>query len=67
MIWSQVGIALLGPTAVFLAQSGRRRVASCVGLASQPFWFWSAYHAHQWGVFFVAIIYAGVWAYGLRK
>ena len=64
---SQIVITLLGPTAVFLAQSGRRRLASCVGLASQPFWFWSAYHAQQWGIFFVAIIYTGCWACGLRK
>ena len=64
---AQIGIALLGPTAVFLSLAGKRRIASCVGLASQPFWFWSAFHAQQWGVFMVAFIYTGVWAYGLRK
>jgi hypothetical protein len=64
---AQIGIALLGPTAVFLAQSGRRRLASVIGLTSQPFWLWATFHAHQWGMFGVAWIYTAIWAYGLRK
>jgi len=69
MTLDQVGILILGPTAVFLSQSGARfrKWAPWVGLASQPFWFWSAISAHQWGVFCVSIIYTAAWARGIWR
>lgn len=64
----QIGIALCGVTAVGLSQSKSermRRWACIFGLISQPFWFWSAWHAQQWGVFFVCFLYAAMWLLGL--
>lgn len=65
----QIAIALLGTTAVWLSQDerdSRRRWACIFGLLSQPFWFWSAWHAQQWGIFALCFIYAACWVRGVR-
>jgi hypothetical protein len=66
---AQWGILLLGPTAVFLSQGSERarKWAPYVGLASQPFWVWSALSARQWGVLVVTIIYTAAWARGIWR
>lgn len=64
----QIGIALTGVTAIFLTQSkleSRRRYACLFGMAGQPFWFYAAISAEQWGVTFVCVLYAFAWAKGV--
>jgi hypothetical protein len=34
------------------------------GLIGQPFWFWAAIAAEQWGVLAVSVLYAIAWARG---
>lgn len=63
----QLGIGLFGVTAVFLSQSSRattRRYACLFGLASQPFWFYAAFKAQQWGIFSLSVLYAASWIRG---
>ena len=67
---AQIGIALFGVIAVWLSQSAKesqRRYACLFGLASQPFWFWSAYSAEQWGIFALCVLYAASWLRGFRQ
>jgi len=64
----QLGIALLGVTAIFLTQSryeSRRRWACILGLCAQPFWFWATWNAEQWGMFALCFLYAGSWLKGV--
>lgn len=64
----QIGIALTGTVAVFLTQSvheHRRRYACLFGMLGQPFWFWSAIEAAQWGVTFVTFLYTAAWMKGV--
>lgn len=68
MTWDQVGIAIFGVIAVALTQDSRenwRRWACVFGMAGQPFWFWSAAHAHQSGVLLVCCLYTLAWARGI--
>jgi hypothetical protein len=65
----QLAIALTGATAVWLSQDeseARRRYACIFGLIGQPFWFYSAYTAEQWGIFAVCFLYAISWARGFN-
>lgn len=64
----QVGIAVLGVTAIYMSQSKDktvRRWAPVVGLMAQPFWFISAWQSEQWGIFVLCICYTLAWAKGL--
>ncbi|HYE70627.1 MAG TPA: hypothetical protein VD932_03795 [Aquabacterium sp.] len=63
----QIGIALTGVTAIALSQCEPKlqRYACLFGLAGQPFWFWSAYKAAQWGIFVLCCLYTLAWAKGL--
>lgn len=64
----QLAIVLTGVTAVFLTQSkreSRRRYACIFGMLGQPFWFWSAITAEQWGVTAVCVLYTAAWAKGV--
>lgn len=65
----QIGIAVCGVTAVWLSQDERyerRRWACIFGLIGQPFWFWAAYSASQWGIFALCFLYAYSWLRGFR-
>lgn len=70
----QIGIAVTGVTAIFLTQStvpSRRRYACLFGLVGQPFWFWAAFSAEQWGIMLINCFYAvawmkGVWTHWIR-
>lgn len=67
---AQIGIALFGVVAIWLSQAAsdsQRKYACLFGLASQPFWFWSAYAAEQWGIFALCVLYTGSWLRGLNQ
>lgn len=64
----QVAIMLTGVTAIALTQSASaqaRRYACIFGLIGQPFWFWAAISAEQWGIVFVSALYTLAWAKGV--
>ena len=65
----QVGIAIFGCSAIFLVGcKGRiRRYGFLFGLLGQPFWFYSAWKAEQWGIFVLAFWYTFSWANGLKN
>ena len=65
----QIGIAVFGVTAIFLSQAKdlkERKFACLFGLAGQPFWFWSAIEAEQWGIFVLCCFYTIAWARGFK-
>lgn len=65
----QIGIAFTGLVAIWLTQHhdyNFRRFACLFGLVGQPFWFYSAYMAQQWGIFLLCIFYTIAWARGIR-
>lgn len=64
----QIGIALTGVTAVFLSQDRRlswRRWAGIIGCIGQPFWFYAAWKAEQWGIFGLCFLYTASWMRGV--
>lgn len=65
----QIGITLLGVTAIFLSQDKRpswRRWSSVLGLCSQPCWFTLTYLDKQWGVFALCFLYTWCWFRGFK-
>jgi len=66
----QVAIAFTGVIAIWLSQDSRegwRRWACIFGLVGQPFWFYAAWHAQQWGIFALCFLYTLAWAKGFRN
>lgn len=66
----QIAIAMTGATAVWLSQDSReefRKWACVFGLIGQPFWFYSAYIAQQWGIFAICFLYAYAWIRGFKN
>lgn len=64
----QVAIPILGALAAWCSQERRpavQRWACLFGLIGQPFWFWASWHAEQWGIFAVSVIYLMAWLRGL--
>jgi hypothetical protein len=64
----QIGITLSGVIAVWLTQdkrATRRRWACIFGMLAQPFWFYAAWRAEQWGIFAMCTLYTYAWARGL--
>ena len=67
---AEIGIALFGVVAIWLSQDSRperRRFACLFGLAGQPFWFWSAVSAEQWGIFVLCCLYTAAWIKGVKQ
>jgi hypothetical protein len=65
----QIAIALTGVVAIWLSQDSRddwRKYACLFGMAGQPFWFYSAYTAEQWGIFVLCFFYTYAWFKGVR-
>lgn len=65
----QIIIGLTGGIAIWLTQSEnlRNRKYACIfGLIGQPFWFYSAFTAEQWGIFVLCIFYTLAWYKGFR-
>jgi hypothetical protein len=66
----QLAIMVTGATAIWLSQDKnpvRRKYACLFGLAGQPFWFYSAYTAEQWGIFGLCFLYTWAWIKGFRN
>ncbi len=66
----QILIALTGVTAIWLTQQSKeewKRYACLFGMAGQPFWFYSAFQAEQWGIFILCCFYTYSWALGIKN
>lgn len=66
----QIGIAVTGVVAIWLTQQSNeewKKYACLFGIAGQPFWFYSAYTAEQWGIFILCFFYAYSWMLGLKN
>ena len=64
----QIGIALLGVSAIWLSQDARpawRRWACICGICAQPFWFFTAWTHEQWGILALCFLYAASWMRGV--
>jgi len=64
----QVVIAFTGVIAIWLTQQNNeswKRYACLFGLAGQPFWCYSAYHADQWGILILSVFYTYAWMMGI--
>lgn len=64
----QLAIAITGCVAIWLANDQRqpwRKWASVFGLVGQPFWFYSAFIAEQWGILALSFVYTAAWVRGL--
>jgi hypothetical protein len=68
IVLDQVGILATGVIAVWLTQHTReswRRWACIFGLLGQPFWFFAAWKAEQWGILAISTLYTYAWARGI--
>jgi len=64
----QIAIAITGVVAIWITQQSDERLKkySCLlGMAGQPFWFYSAYNSEQWGIFILCFFYSYSWAVGI--
>jgi len=68
MVLDQLAILVTGVIAVWLTQHKReswRRWACIFGLLAQPFWFYAAWKAEQWGILAISTLYTYAWARGI--
>ena len=56
----------MGPVGAMLLGSGSRW-GFVIGLATQPFWFYTSFRHRQWGIFIASIFYAVGWAIGVYR
>ena len=42
-----------------------KRWGYIIGLIGQPFWIYTAYQQHQWGLFLLTLIYTYSWSQGI--
>jgi len=66
----QIAIALTGGLAIWLTQQsneGWKKYACILGLLGQPFWFYSAYMAEQWGILALTLFYTYSWFVGFKN
>ena len=66
----QLFIALTGGVAIWLTQQKRselKKYACIFGIIGQPFWFYSAYVAEQWGILALTFFYTYSWYVGLKN
>lgn len=64
----QLAIAALGVTAIYLTQQSNealKKYGCLFGLASQPFWVYSAIKADQFGILILCIFYTYAWGVGV--
>ncbi|HVS79002.1 MAG TPA: nicotinamide mononucleotide transporter [Candidatus Saccharimonadales bacterium] len=65
-IISQVGITLFGVTSIFLVAK-KIKWGFIVGLISEPFWYYTTFYHHQWGIFVLNFFYVGSWGLGVYE
>ncbi|MFZ3237199.1 MAG: hypothetical protein WA184_17760 [Stellaceae bacterium] len=56
----------MGPVGAILLGSGSRW-GFILGLAIQPFWFYTSFRHRQWGIFIASFFYAVGWAIGVYR
>ena len=63
----QIMIPLTGVPALYLLvkKPARPKLAVILGVVGQPFWYITAWHAHQWGIFAINLCYSTNWLYGV--
>jgi hypothetical protein len=59
-------VIFMGPIGAILLGSGSRW-GFVIGLATQPFWFYTSFRHRQWGIFIASIFYAFGWATGVYR
>ena len=64
---TQLGILALSGTGIWLVgrPEPRRRVGYILGLAAQPFWFYSSITGKEWGVLILTLFCTFGWAQGV--
>jgi hypothetical protein len=62
---SQAAI-FMGPVGAILLGDGSRW-GFVLGLATQPFWFYTSFRHRQWGIFIASIFYAIGWTIGVYR
>ncbi len=63
----QIAIGFTGVVAIWLSQQSKeewKKYACIFGMIGQPFWFYSAYKAQQWGIFILCFFYTYSWIMG---
>lgn len=68
-MFNQLMLAMTGVVAIWLTQQGNeewKKYACLFGMAGQPFWFYAAYTAEQWGIFGLCLFYTYSWFLGIR-
>ncbi len=63
---SQVAIAIFGLSAIFMVAK-KNRWGFVLGLAQQPFWFFTTIYGEQWGIFILSIAYTISWILGIYE
>lgn len=69
-MFEQIAIAVTGVIAIWLTQQSReewKKYACLFGLCGQPFWFYSAYTAEQWGILLLSGFYTYSWLLGIKN
>lgn len=67
MSWiSDAVILVSGAASIWMVnQRGKiKKWASIVGLIAQPFWFYTSFTHHQWGIFILVFFYTFSWLQG---
>jgi len=69
-MFTQIAIAFTGIIAIWLTQQSNEKLkkyACLFGICGQPFWFYSAYTAEQWGILGLTFFYTYIWILGIRN
>lgn len=64
--FQQLGICVPGVIAIWLAMGRAPKWAPIFGLASEPFWLWTAIEHSQWGIIALCVLYTASWARGIK-
>lgn len=64
--FQQLGICVPSVIAIWLAMGRAPKWAPIFGLASEPFWLWTAIEHSQWGIIALCVLYTASWARGIK-
>lgn len=70
MTLDQIVIAIAGCLSSWMIHSADRKVrlmACWIGLFAQPFWFYAAYEANQWGILLMDVVYTAGFIRGAHR